>query len=92
MRFMKLFSGLLFLLASGCGEALEPTEMVPIEKLPTPVLKTAQEKLPDVKFDTAWKEHEQEDGEEVFEVRGKTSNGKTRDIKVTASGKVLEVD
>ena len=92
MRIMAWFGGLLVLVASGCGEILEPTEMVPIEKLPAPVLKTAQEKLPDVKFDTAWKEHEEEDGEEVFEVRGKTKSGKTRDVKVTASGKVLEVD
>lgn len=92
MRLIAWFGGFLLLVTSGCGEILEPTEMVPIEKLPDPVLKTAQEKLPDVKFDTAWKEHEQEDGEEVFEVRGKTKSGKTRDIKVTASGKVLEVD
>ena len=92
MRFVTWFSGLLIVAASGCGEVLEPTEMIPVENLPEPVLKTAKEKLPDVKFDTAWKEHEQEDGEEVFEVRGKANGGKTRDIKVTASGKVLEVD
>ena len=91
MRFTAWFIGPLMLMAAGCGEALESTEMVPLDKLPEPVLKTAQEKLPDVKFDTAWKEHEKE-GEEVFEVRGKTSGGKTRDIRVTASGKVLEVD
>ncbi|HEV7226298.1 MAG TPA: hypothetical protein VGN42_26560 [Pirellulales bacterium] len=66
--------------------------MVPIGEVPAPVLESAKKKLPDVKFDTAWKEHEKEDGEEVFEVRGKTKGGKTRDIKVTASGKVLEVD
>ena len=92
MKPIAWFGGFLLLAISGCGEILEPTEMVPVEQLPDPVLKTAQEKLPDVKFDTAWKEHEQEDGEEVFEVRGKTKSGKTRDIKVTASGKVLEVD
>lgn len=92
MRLTRLIGGVLILVASGCGDALEPTEMVPVGKLPDPVLKTAKEKLPDVKFDTAWKEHEKEDGEEVFEVRGKTVGGKTRDIKITASGKVLEVD
>lgn len=91
MRLTAWFFGLLIFLAAGCGEALKPTEMVPLDKLPEPVLKTAQEKLPDVKFDTAWKEQDKE-GEEVFEVRGKTSGGKTRDIRVTASGKVLEVD
>lgn len=92
MRATRWIGGLLLLAAAGCGEALEPTEMVPLDQVPEAAMKTAQEKLPDVKFDTAWKEHEQEDGEEVFEVRGKTANGKTRDIKVTAGGKVLEVD
>ena len=79
-------------LVTGCGEKLENVEMVPLDKLPEPVMTTAKEKLPGVKFDSAWKEHEKEDGEDVFEVRGKTSTGKTRDIKVSASGKVLEVD
>lgn len=92
MRATRWIVGTLLLIAVGCGEVLEPTELVPIEKVPDAAMKTAREKLPDVKFDTAWKEHEQEDGEEVFEVRGKTANGKTRDIKVTAGGKVLEVD
>lgn len=92
MRHALLTGAVLGLLASGCGEKLESVEMVPLEKLPEPVMSTAQEKLPDVKFDTAWKEHEKADGEDVFEVRGKTSSGKTRDVKVSASGKVLEVD
>lgn len=92
MRRMSMMACLLALAAGGCGEKLESVEMIPVDKLPEPVIATAQEKLPDVKFDTAWKEHEKSDGEDVFEVRGKMSNGKTRDIKVSASGKVLEVD
>jgi uncharacterized membrane protein YkoI len=84
--------GSLLILAAGCGKSLENVEMVPVEKLPEPVIKTANEKLPGVKFDTAWKEPEKQNGEDVYEVRGKTTNGKTRDIKVSASGTVLEVD
>lgn len=71
---------------SGCGELLEKTEMVPIEKVPPAVMKTAQEKLPDVKFDTAWKD------KDAYEVRGKSADGKVRDIKVSPAGEVLEVD
>lgn len=92
MRCLILCGALLGLALSGCSEKLESVEMVPLEKLPRPVMTTAKEELPDVKFDTAWKEHEKENGEDVFEVRGKTSSGKTRDIKVSASGTVLEVD
>ncbi|MEJ7593259.1 MAG: PepSY domain-containing protein [Planctomycetaceae bacterium] len=52
--------------------------------------KVARDKLPGVKFDTAWTE---KDGDKtVYEVRGKSSDGKTRDIKVSPEGKVLEVD
>ncbi|HXT58371.1 MAG TPA: hypothetical protein VN699_07045 [Pirellulales bacterium] len=91
MRYLTWIGGLL-VLATGCTKSLENVEMVPIEKLPEPVVKTANEKLPGVKFDTAWKEAEKVNGEDVYEVRGKASNGKTRDIKVSASGSVLEVD
>lgn len=74
----------------GCGEIFEKTEMVPIEKVPESVMKVAQEKLPGVKFDTAWTEKE---GDKiVYEVRGKSADGKTRDIKVSPTGEVLEVD
>lgn len=74
----------------GCGEIFEQTEMVPIDKVPESVMKVAKEKLPGVKFDTAWTE---KDGDKiVYEVRGKSADGKTRDIKVSPSGEVLEVD
>ncbi|MGI8982118.1 MAG: hypothetical protein ACR2FY_23045 [Pirellulaceae bacterium] len=78
--------GLGLAVALGCG-GVEKTEMVPMEKVPNPVLTSAKEKLPDVKFDTAWKT---KDGN--FEVRGKTAAGKVRDIQVSPDGKVLEVD
>jgi len=78
------------LFAAGCGEAFEKTEMVPIDKVPEPVMKVAQEKLPGVKFDTAWTEKEGD--KTVYEVRGKSADGKTRDIKVSPDGTVLEVD
>ena len=81
---------ILLLLVFGCGEVFEKTEMVPIEKVPEDVMKVAREKLPGVQFDTAWTE---KDGDKtVYEVRGKSSDGKTRDIKVSLEGKVLEVD
>lgn len=90
MRCFLVLSSVLLLLVSGCGEAFEKTEMVPIEKVPEPVMKVAKEKLPGVTFDTAWTEKEGD--KTVYEVRGKSADGKTRDIKVSPDGKVLEVD
>ena len=78
------------LIMFGCGEKGENDVPMPLDKVPPDVMKIAVEKLPGVKFDSAYKETK--DGKEVFEVRGKTKDGKIRDVEVTADGKVLEVD
>ena len=90
MRRTNFLTAILLASTFGCGESHEGNEVVPIDKLPPAVLKAAREKLPDVKFDTAWKE--KRDGQDAYEIRGKTKEGKVRDAKVTADGKVLEVD
>lgn len=79
-------------LAGGCGggERYDRDVKVPLEEVPAAALKVARERLPDVDFAEAWKVPDE--GEPTFEVRGQADDGKTRDIKVTASGKVLEVD
>ena len=88
-QYLSLPSVLLMLL-TGCGEVFEKTEMLPIDKVPEKVIAVAKEKLPGVTFDTAWTE---KNGDKtVYEVRGKSKDGKTRDIKVTPDGTVLEVD
>ena len=75
---------------TGCGELFEQTEMVALEKVPEPVMDAAKKKLPDVKFDSAWTEKK---GDSVnYEVRGKDKAGKTRDVKVSPTGDILEVD
>ena len=75
----------------GCGEHGENDVPMPLDKVPPSVVKAAGEKLPGVKFDSAYKETTK-DGKEVYELRGKTKEGKIRDVEVTADGKVLEVD
>jgi len=90
MRKSFIILSLTLLSVAGCGEVFEKTEMMPIENVPEDVMKVAKEKLPGVKFDTAWTE---KDGDKtVYEVRGKSADGKTRDIKVSPEGTVLEVD
>jgi len=83
MQRILLLGVLLFLI--GCGS--EKTETVLLEQLPEPVMKSAKEKLPDVKFDQAWKTRNGN-----YEVRGKAKNGKVRDIQVKPDGTVVEVD
>ena len=90
MRRTSILAATLLASVFGCGESHESEDVVPIDQLPPAALKAAQEKLPGVRFDTAWKE--KKDGQDAYEIRGKTKEGKVRDAKVTADGKVLEVD
>ena len=75
------------ILLAGCERAIEKTELVPEDQVPALVMEAAQKRLPDVKFDSAWKT---KGG--GFEVRGKASGGKVRDVHVSEQGKILEVD
>ena len=85
MRSVVMMLALVFLI--GCGEKTPKGENVELDKVPEPVMKAAKEKLPDVKFDQAWKTPNGN-----YEVRGKAKNGKVRDIQVKPDGTVVEVD
>jgi hypothetical protein len=79
------------LLGLGCGgREMAREEAVPLEKVPAAALKAAQQELPDVKFKEAWKG--ETDGVESYEIRGHMRSGRTRDVRVAADGRVLEVD
>lgn len=81
---LALTLSLLFVV--GC-ESKPKGENVDLDKVPEPVMKVAKEKLPDVKFEQAWKTPNGN-----YEVRGKGKNGKVRDIQVQPDGIVVEVD
>lgn len=84
---MKRFTCVVVLcLVAGCRSEAKP-ELIPLEKLPDGVLKTAQETLPKVKFEQAIR---RPDG--GFEVRGKDAAGKIRDVEFSQDGKVLEIE
>ena len=70
----------------GCAGGTKD-ELISLDKLPEGHLNTAQEKLPEVKFDTALKR-----GDGTYEVRGKDPKGKVRDVEMSATGEVLEIE
>jgi len=80
---------LLVVLAVGCDKSPEARhkDVVPFDQVPAVVLKAAQVKLPNVKFDTAWKT-----ASGAYEVRGKAKTGKIHDVQVSEAGDILEVD
>ncbi|HEY2251239.1 MAG TPA: hypothetical protein VGH74_09270 [Planctomycetaceae bacterium] len=72
--------------AFGCGGG-SGAVVVPIDDVPDAMRETAQEKLPDVKFENAVKF---KDGS--YEVRGKDAKGKVRDVEFSPTGEVTEVE
>jgi hypothetical protein len=78
---------LLVLLVAGCAQGKSTDVPVPLDQVPEAVMRVAQEKLPGVKFDQAWKK-----GDGNYELRGRDKRGKVRDIDLTPSGEVLEIE
>ncbi len=87
---MWMPAAVLMAAACGCGEEVEHLEPVALDRLPEGVLEAAGKSLPDVKFDRARKA--KFNGQDAFEVIGKDKRGKTREVEVSTSGKVLDVE
>jgi hypothetical protein len=68
-------------------EVLAPGKPIPLEQVPEAILKTSQQKLPDVKFDKAVRKA---DG--GYEISGKDKKGKVRDVEFSATGEVTELE
>lgn len=92
MRSIQFVCGLFLLLAVGCSKATfdDKSEPIALDKIPKSVMEIAQKELPDVTFQRASKF--KKDGEDAYEIKGKTKQGKTQEVEVSASGKVLEVE
>lgn len=87
---MRRITGVaLLLLFTGCGEELIEGKktVIPLDEAPHVVMKAAQERLPDVKFDSVLKS-----SKGFYEVRGKTKNGKIQEVEVNEKGEVLVVE
>jgi hypothetical protein len=77
---------------SGCQEQPQRDDSIPLEKVPAAALAAAKKALPGVRLKTAWKAKDQSGGE-FYEIRGHSrESGRTRDVRVTPEGRVLEVD
>lgn len=87
---MRYAAVVLTLVCLGCGTKTAPTTVVPLSDISPDVMQVAQKALPNVKFDSARKI--QVNGEDAFEIRGKMPSGKIREVEVSTSGKVIEVE
>ena len=86
---MRLLHVLLFVaitMISGCSKSADQLKQpLALDKVPAEILKIAQDKYPNVKFDAAFTETEA--GQPVYELNGKTSTGKNYEVKVTKDGR-----
>jgi hypothetical protein len=84
-----LLIGLLIVVAGGAATVLfrrpandeSKAVVVPLEEVPASFVKTAKEKLPDVKFD-----HARKLPNGNIEIRGKLPSGKVREVEFKPSG------
>ena len=84
----RLLSTVLALtLVVGCGGGKEKAQALPLDQVPDAVMKAAQKRLPDVKFD-----HAQRKANGEYEVIGKNKQGKVMEVEVTAAGEVTAVE
>jgi hypothetical protein len=89
MRVCLLFAPLL-VVACGCENEPKSDEVIPIADVPVKILNVAKKELPGYTFDTAFKM--KIEGKDAYEVRGKNSRGKTREVEIAVDGKVLRVE
>lgn len=80
----------------GCGDAEYPEtqrKVIKIEALPETVLAAAKKALPAITFEDTW-ENLSKDGKvvESYEVRGKDSKGKIREVRIGLNGAILELE
>jgi hypothetical protein len=89
----KTLSTAVILLASfGCGGGgeQESAQSVPIDQVPPTIMEVARKQLPGLKFDRAYKIDV--NGKDAYEIRGKDSQGKIREVEVSQDGEVIEVE
>lgn len=81
----------LSLLLSGCGDddddAAEAKTPMPLDQVSPAVLQAAQKFAPELTFYAAYKD--KFEGQDSIELKGKSKNGKIKEIEVSPDGKVL---
>ena len=81
----------------GCGEHDEPPgltkQTVAFDDVPGPVRDAARKAVPGVKLDEAWKNLDRKGKLHSYEVRGRNpADGKIREVRVSLSGEILEME
>jgi hypothetical protein len=81
----------------GCGDHDAPPEMtkqaVKFDEVPENVRNAATKAIPGVNLNEAWKNLERGEKLHSYEIRGKNAtDGKTREVRVSLTGEILEME
>ncbi|MDB5352570.1 MAG: hypothetical protein JWN86_3817 [Planctomycetota bacterium] len=74
----------------GCDKPIENPDPIALDKIPAGVMKIAKRELPGVDFEKAWTG--KVEGKLAYEIRGRKADGTYREIKISESGKVIEIE
>jgi hypothetical protein len=80
---------------SGCGDELPAgfsRKVVEIKDVPGVALKAAKKAIPGVDFKEAWSNLDKAGKLHSYEIRGRASNGKIREVRVSPTGEILEME
>jgi hypothetical protein len=84
------------LMVPACGEEEQSARFarraVPISEVPESVMTAARKALPGVDFAESWKNVDAANQLLSFEVRGRSSSGKIREVRVGPDGAILEME
>jgi hypothetical protein len=83
---MRRLLAIVLLLAAGCSAASSGSA-VPLDQLPPGMLDTARQKLPNVKFDAAYRL-----ANGNVEIRGKDPKGKIREVEFGPDGGFIGIE
>jgi hypothetical protein len=96
-RILKATVAIFFLVfgSQGCGEYDQPPETtkqaVKLDEVPEAVRTSASKAIPNVKLNEAWKNLGRGGKLHSYEIRGKNpADGKTREVRVSLTGEILE--
>ncbi len=91
MTHAKLTLAACVIVLAGCGgEPPKSDPVVPIDQVPPNLMEIARKQLPGYTFDTVYKMTV--DGKDAYEIRGKDKQGKIREVEISATGEVLEIE
>jgi hypothetical protein len=92
-RLSVLFVPLAF---AACGESEEDRRLarrnVELGDIPAAAVEAAKKAMPDVKISETWKNVDREGNLRSYELRGSGTGGKIREVRVSPTGEVLEME